>query len=123
MVARMPKGMAEEIFINDAPTIEQDYSSLHIALLYARKGINYYTAYEGDAYQLETPAFLTSSEQTRKYAKLLLLMAVNAKTDKKAYAAFRSHRNEERIGWVVASPTTNSPVLLDGLQTEAPHDR
>jgi hypothetical protein len=83
-----PKEWRKEIFINDAPTIEQDYSSLHIALLYARRGINYYEAYDGDAYQLETPAFLSPPEQTRRYAKLLLLMAVNARTDKEAYAAF-----------------------------------
>jgi hypothetical protein len=50
-----PKKWRREIFINDAPTIEQDYSSLHIALLYARRGINYYKQYNGDAYQLETP--------------------------------------------------------------------
>jgi hypothetical protein len=30
-----PKDWRKEIFINDAPTIKQDYSSLHIALLYA----------------------------------------------------------------------------------------
>ena len=115
-----PKAWRKEIFIDDAPTIEQDYSSLHIALLYARKGINYYTAYEGDAYQLETPAFLTSSEQTRKYAKLLLLMAVNAKTDKKAYAAFRSHRNErkDRLGGSLTDDQLS--VLLDGLRQKHP---
>ena len=37
-----PKVWRREIFINDAPTIEQDYSSLHIALLYSRRGVDYF---------------------------------------------------------------------------------
>lgn len=92
---RCPKEWRRQIFINDSPTIEQDYSSLHVALLYARHGINFYTAADGDAYQIDTPPFLSSPEMTRKYAKRLLLVAVNASTDKKAYQAFR---NDSRAG-------------------------
>ena len=115
----MPKAWRKEIFIDDAPTIEQDYSSLHIALLYARKGTIITRRMMAVAYQLETPAFLTSSE-TRKYAKLLLLMAVNAKTDKKAYAAFRSHRNErkDRLGGSLTCTVLSSPA--DGLRQKHP---
>jgi len=115
-----PKEWRKEIFINDAPTIEQDYSSLHIALLYARKGINYYTAHQGDAYQLDTPSFLSTPEQTRRYAKGLLLMAVNAKDDKAAYAAFRSDRNEDKDR--VGGRLTNDQlaILLEGLRQKHP---
>lgn len=115
-----PKEWRREIFVNDAPTIEQDYSSLHIALLYARRGVNYYREHEGDAYQLDTPSFLVTPEQTRKYAKLLLLMAVNAKDDKAAFSAFRSARSEakDRLG----SSLTNDQLslMLDGLRQKHP---
>lgn len=115
-----PKEWRKEIFINDVPTIEQDYSSLHIALLYARRGVNYYKANEGDAYQLDTPSFLATPEQTRKYAKLLLLMAVNAKDDKAAYAAFRSARNERKDSLGGSLTNHQLSVLLDGLRQKHP---
>ncbi len=115
-----PKEWRREIFINDAPTIEQDYSSLHIALLYARRGVNYYREHQDDAYQLETSCFLATPEQTRKYAKLLLLMAVNAKDDKAAFSAFRSARKDakDRLG----SCLTNDQlvILLEGLRKKHP---
>ncbi len=115
-----PKELRKEIFINDAPTIEQDYSSLHIALLYAREGLNYYQSDIGDAYQLDVPTFLQSKGQTRKYAKLLLLMAVNAKTDNAAYAAFRENRKEGHDGVGASLKNEQLKTLLDGLKTKHP---
>ena len=115
-----PKEWRREIFINDAPTIEQDYSSLHIALLYARRGINYYETFEGDAYRVERPDFLSTPEQTRRYAKLLLLMAVNARTDKEAYAAFRSDRSENKDKRGGSLTNDQLAVLLDSLRHKHP---
>lgn len=115
-----PKEWRKQIFINDAPTIEQDYSSLHIALLYARRGINYYTTYDGDAYQLDTPPFLSSPQMTRKYAKSLLLVAVNAKTDKKAYAAFRSERRQRGDTLGGGLEDGHLSYILDGLKRKHP---
>lgn len=125
-----PKDWRKEIFINDAPTIEQDYSSLHIALLYARKGVNYYQSNRGDAYQVETPDFLPSKEVTRQYAKLLLLMAVNAKSDKAAFAAFRDDRREDddqlgsrlkdkQLAVLLASLRKRHPIIADSLGSDA----
>ena len=115
-----PKAWRREIFINDAPTIEQDYSSLHIALLYSTKGINYFETYEGDAYQVATPDFLESAVQTRKYAKLLLLMAINSKGDSETFAAFRSNRNESSDP--LASSLTNAQlaIILNALREKHP---
>jgi len=115
-----PKEWRRQIFIDDAPTVEQDYSSLHVGLLYARRGVNYYESFEGDAYQVDTPPFLSSPEQTRKYAKLLLLMAVNAKSDKEAYAAFRNDRNERRDKLGGSLTNDQLSVLLDGLKSKHP---
>lgn len=115
-----PKEWRGEIFINNAPTIEQDYSSLHIALLYARKGINYYTDHEGDAYQLDTPTFLTTPQETRKYAKALLLTAINAKGDKRTFGAFRSERRKAGDQQGSSFKDTQLSVLLDGLRRNHP---
>jgi hypothetical protein len=115
-----PKPWRREIFIDDAPTIEQDYSSLHIALLYARRGVNYYKEREGDAYQIDTPSFLSTPEQTRQYAKRLLLTAVNAKSDKATFKAFRSDCNddEDKVGGRLTDKQLS--ILLDGLRQKHP---
>ena len=115
-----PKEWRKQIFIDDAPTVEQDYSSLHIGLLYARRGVNYYESFKGDAYQVDTPVFLSSPEQTRKYAKLILLMAVNAKSDKHAYAAFRNDRNERKDKLGGSLTNDQLSVLLNGLKSKHP---
>lgn len=115
-----PKSWRREIFINDAPTIEQDYSSLHVALLYARKGINYYADYEGDAYQLDTPSFLTTPQETRKYAKALMLTAINAKDDKATFGAFRSDRRKKGDQRGGSFKDRQLSVLLDGLRRKHP---
>jgi len=125
-----PKDWRREIFINDAPTIEEDYSSLHIALLYSRRGHNYYSEFKGDAYQIETPDYITSAEQARKYAKLLMLIAVNAKDDADAFAAFRSNRRDrgDRVGasltnkqlsQVLEALRKKHPIIADDLGSDA----
>ena len=115
-----PKHLRREIFINDAPTVEEDYSSLHIALLYAKEGINYYDSFEGDAYKIDKPDFLETPELCRKYAKLLLLTAVNAKTAKKAYAAFRSNcaDADDMIGRSLKDVELS--IILDALKEKHP---
>lgn len=115
-----PKEWRREIFINDAPTIEQDYSSLHIALLYARRGVNFYRDHATDAYAVETPIFLDTEMDTRRYAKRLLLTAVNAKSDKATYKAFRSQCNDsgDKIGGTLTDKEL--AVLLDSLRNKHP---
>ena len=115
-----PKEWRREIFINDVPTIEQDYSSLHIALLYARRGVNYYQTETEDAYQLATPPFLPSAEVTRRYAKRLLLTAINAKGIKPTFSAFRSDRRSsgDELGGTLSDKQLG--LLLDGLRRRHP---
>jgi hypothetical protein len=125
-----PKMWRKEIFINDAPTAEQDYSSIHIALLYAKNGIDYYASSGGDAYLVDVPDFLQTPEQTRAYAKLLFLMAINAKTDKKAFAAFRENRKDKgdvegsrlkdvQLQAILNSLRAKHPQIADGLGSDA----
>ena len=84
-----PKEWRGKIFINDEATSEIDYSGLHIVMLYAKEGINYWTEIGGDPYQLAKPDFLESNQQTRSVAKQLLLVALNAANEKEAFGAFR----------------------------------
>lgn len=87
---RCPKEWRERIFINDEPTVEIDYSGLHIVLLYAKAGIDYWKVVGVDPYTIPKPDFLMDNEQTRRVCKGLVLVALNAKDEESAYRAFRS---------------------------------
>ena len=77
----MPKGFRKDILINGEPAIELDYSAHHIRIPYHLEGINY----RDDPYLA-----LTDDPEERKIFKKLLLVALNATSEKKAIEAFRS---------------------------------
>src|SRR5690606_27759980 len=85
-----------KIYINGNPTVEVDYSGLHIVLLYALKRIDYWKEDGKDPYSL--PDYEDSAD-FRQLLKLLLLIAVNAKGKsekeqrRKAQQAIRSEIN------------------------------
>ncbi|MBV5341524.1 MAG: hypothetical protein J0665_18540 [Deltaproteobacteria bacterium] len=71
-----PKELRKYILINGEPVIELDFSAIHILLLYAHLGDNFLD--EGvDAYTIEGHDF-------RKAMKVVMMSAINAKSDEKA---------------------------------------
>jgi len=81
------KDYRRQIYINDNPTVEVDYSGLHIAILSAWKGIQDNSKDRYDLGEQILPKF-TLKEQ-RDIVKLLVLTAINAKDVKSTYQAFR----------------------------------
>ena len=78
------EGWRKQIYINGESTIEQDYSGLHINLLYGLQGLEPQQA----PYVLENLLGFTDDEQ-RKIVKGIALMGINAQSPKKAFSAFR----------------------------------
>lgn len=72
-----PSVLRKYITINGDPTVELDYSGIHIHLLYAIKRINY-------AAKKEDPYILDDGIPDRELNKKILLRALNAKTEIKA---------------------------------------
>lgn len=75
----LPQEIRSTITIDGKPTVELDYKSLHINMLYAEAGIQY----ENDPYRIAS-----SDLSFRKGLKSLLLISINAKdfdSTKKAY--------------------------------------
>lgn len=71
-----PKELRKYILINGEPVIELDFSAIHVLLLYAHLGDNFLN--EGvDAYTIEGHVF-------RKAMKVVMMSAINAKSDEKA---------------------------------------
>ena len=86
-----------KIYINDQPTLEVDFKAFHPNLLSNELGIKL----SGDPYDLGKlilPEVITTKVEQREYVKLLVLMGINADSDKKAYQAFRNSDRKDKLG-------------------------
>ena len=81
--------LRKQIYINDQSTVEQDYSGLHVNLLYGLKGIQ---PASGDHYEVEHLLLDFSTKEQRTIVKGVVLNAINANTTKSAYAAYRQQQ-------------------------------
>jgi hypothetical protein len=87
-----PSVLRKYITLNGEPTVELDYSGIHIHLLYAVKGINY-AKRKQDAYALD------DGIPDRNLNKLILLTALNAGTETGARnSVYDQLRKEGRLG-------------------------
>ena len=86
---RCPKTYRENIVFDGVATAEIDFSGIHIVILYAQEGINYWAEVNEDPYSIYGINDIDPDIDLRAAAKLLLLTAINAKTPEKAYGAFR----------------------------------
>ncbi|MDC3172894.1 hypothetical protein OA970_03830, partial [Alphaproteobacteria bacterium] len=91
---RIPKKWRSKIYINDMPTIEDDYSSLHPILLYAKKGIDYNNLKKGDPY-IVAKLDMDNLKIKRKIVKTLFLTAINAKDERSCFQAVKSELQSE----------------------------
>ena len=86
----MPKDLRKHIRINGNPTVELDYSALHIRMLYHLEGKNY----AADPYSL-----LCQDQSERIVHKLANLVAINAVSEKKAVGGIRKKFREEGVSY------------------------
>ena len=103
----------KQIYLNDQAAIEQDYSGLHINLLYGLQGLEP----QRDPYTLDNLLSFTDAEQ-RKVVKGLALMGINAKSPKAAFSAFRQ---DQQTGSVEKSLKDKQlQLLLDAFKEKHP---
>lgn len=86
---RCPKAQRNHICLDGVVTQEVDFSGLHIVLLYALEGIDYWASVGDDPYLVDWPEDTDPGIDQRDATKLLLLTAINADTEQKAYKGFR----------------------------------
>lgn len=84
----IPKEYRQKIYINDNPTIEDDFSALHIMLLYAKQGLEY--DWDGHDPYYHSISFINDYDEARMVGKLFLLTALNAKDKESGFAAARN---------------------------------
>ena len=85
---RISQDNREKIYLNDKPTVEIDYKSLHPVLAYAKVGIDYNEEIEEDPYAVQID-WIKDEKMRRGAVKLLFLLALNAKKEKTLFNAFR----------------------------------
>ena len=82
----------KDIRMNDVPTVEIDYSSLHVILAYTEAGLDYWQNSDKDPYDLPVRG-VNSPEHRRDITKLFFLLSLNASDEPALFKAFRSELN------------------------------
>ena len=83
---QIPKEWRQEIRIGNTPTVEIDYSGLHIVILYALEGIDYWKKIKKDVYEIRG---YKKSERMRTFLKQVLLTILNCKDENQVCASIR----------------------------------
>lgn len=113
------KDLRKQISINNLPTVEVDYKGLHVAILSAQHGVEDNPTDRYDLGHQILPQF--DLKQQRAIVKLLVLTAINAKTEKATYQAFR---NDQLTGSQEKSLTdVELSELLEAFLSKNPHLR
>lgn len=90
---RIPSQQRKDIYVNDEPTVEIDYSGLHAVLVYQRKGIDYWKEIKTDPYQTNIEG--VSDEASRAIGKCVLLFSFNLTDETKLFQAVKSELQQE----------------------------
>lgn len=106
-VQSLPQTLRRRLRFNGEPTVEVDFRSIHPALLYAAEGL---PLPSGDLYTLDAPPFIRPD--LRRICKTLLLVTINARTERGAIMAAR----RELMGDGIAVNYQELRALLDGLK-------
>lgn len=110
---RIDSKSRKEIRLNNAPTVEIDYSALHVILAYAEANIDYWQTTNKDPYDLPVRG-VNNPEHCREIAKLFLLLSLNASDEKRLYRAFRSELNYREYPY--SFPDVVLSELLDTIK-------
>ena len=113
---RCPKEYREKIEFDGVGGLEVDFSGMHIVILYAQEGINYWADIGDDPYSIEQIEDINSKIDLRAACKLLLLTAINADSPQKAFQAFRQQSESGSL----EKKLTNAQLgkLLDALSSK-----
>ncbi len=90
---RIPSDLRRRIVIYGKETIEIDYSSIHIAILYAIRGVDYFGSGRLDPYSI--PGYPGTTEY-RTLFKLILLTVLNSSDEKAAKRAVQFEMNKSK---------------------------
>lgn len=107
------KELREHLLIDGSPTIELDYSAMHIHLAYSALGLNYW---ELPKATVDPYAILDEAEAPRKAMKIASLTALNAANRKSAISAINKELRNGDFEGVRVTPSE----ILDAFRARHP---
>ena len=107
----------KDIRMNDVPTVEIDYSSLHVILAYTEAGLDYWQNTDKDPYDLPVRG-VNNPEHSRDITKLFFLLSLNASDEQALFKAFRSELNYKAYAYTF--PDEVLAELLDTIKQGHP---
>nr|WP_319396329.1 hypothetical protein [uncultured Desulfobacter sp.] len=109
---RLPKEMRKQILIEGKSVIEIDFSGLHIVLLYALEGIDYWKDIGKDPYEVTSlkKDYPKQYKRIRKLFKDIFLVSINARSKTAAIKAIQTdvNRNPHKYPW---KPQISSKII------------
>ena len=112
---RMDTNFRKDIRMNNTPTVEIDYSALHVILAYSEADIDYWQTTNKDPYDLPVRG-VNNPEHCRDITKLFLLLSLNASDEQALNKAFRSELNYKEYPY-----SFPDDILTELLQTIKEH--
>ena len=116
---RLSSKWRKRIRINDRKVVEIDYSGIHIVMLYALKGIDYWSKINIDPYNIKG---LEQSERMRDLLKVVLLSSINAenRTKTKQAIQFEINMDKDLYQWSLSKKLDLNDILDKFVSTHAP---
>ena len=105
------------IRFNNNPTVEIDYSSLHVILAYAHENLDYWENTDKDPYDIPVRG-VNNPEHIRDIAKSFFLLAFNASDETALYKAFRSELDYDKYPY--SFPDKVLAELLENIKLTHP---
>ena len=114
---RIDSKFRKDIRMNNSPTVEIDYSALHVILAYADANVDYWQTTSKDPYELPVRG-VNNPEHCRDITKLFLLLSLNASDEHALYKAFRSELSYREYPY--SFPDDVLSELLDTIKEHHP---
>jgi hypothetical protein len=128
---RCPKDYRHEIVLDGFVTQEVDYSGIHVVLMYALEGIDYWKDFVDDPYNVERPEIINEAIDFRKLCKTLFLISINSTDEKSCFQAFRSEAEsgslekrltDDKLGAVLSALCTKHDPIKHKIASGAALD-
>ena len=117
---RIDSKFRKGIRMNNLPTVEIDYSALHVILAYSEAGIDYWKITNKDPYDLPVKG-VNNPEHCRDITKLFFLLSFNASDEQALFKAFRSELDYREYPY--SFPDDVLSELLDTIKEHHPDIR
>ena len=111
--------LRSRIYMNDKPTVEIDFSGLHVILAYAKEGIDYWATADEDPYNIPIEG-IEYPDHARDVVKQLTLLAFNASDEPSLFKAFRSEFDYKNYSVRYSFPDEKLSDILQSIKDKHP---